>query len=1529
MKRAISFLLAFVLVLSMVPAVSFAAEVRTVYWDPASGADINDGLTETTPVKTVEAAYAALSGADEGTIRLLGTLTLTQQTTFPICAIPVTITGGEIATGSHLLFGGDTTLEHLKLTLTAANNTTYISAEGHKLTIGEGINCTNTTNRFCLTARYGEGSVDGAVLTVKSGKWHNVFAAGYKSATTGNATLNVYGGDVKNLLLPTYSGDVTGNTTINIYGGTLQVAGVAPNETGTITGDVDMNLFGGTIKKVRIRRDQKGSNIQGTATVTVDGDLGGVGIIENINPTGKITKTRLVLKQGILATTPCTFDEVSVEIPEGKTFTLKDCDITANTVNSQGTLLFSGKASMTAQKVIGSLSCDISGSVMEGQLYVTAPAGSSVIFPADTGITEAKGQWRAPGALDESTFRGLVLRAAKDVTVKLYTGYQDGSVVTPTYKVEGEQLISYYYADLPSGNYRSRCTGTGYYSTSQMIYMSPAEVSTCTVHLVTPDKRATTTANNWEPSQVLLYTDEMMAMNASNGDISQWPEYADIFTTPWFTENHAVHQQTTQAQMEAFLNNLDGDGDNMYLYSIGKSAHFEHNVWAAFLTKSDLSGAKTPEEAAARLDKTKPTVLYRAQIHGDEPGAGEAALAMIQRLDGAYGMEILEKINVVILPRTNPDGAQVNKRNLYDDLEPNHDSIVATSREITDFVHLYNLLMPEVVIDGHEYAAYSNYTYIWDADVLVGAGFTPANTDTFAELSEDMVLDTFAALGENDMTYRCYEQNLNAANPNVNRVYASKRGSYSFLLETRGNKAGLIYYPRRIVGQVIAAENLLNYTAENAHSILKTVAEERAAIVERGKTYRSDDTVALTIEKVASDLTFNLDRIYQNGNVKTLSYTPSVWSNVTRSRIAPTAYVIPAGASFTADVLEILDKQNISYTYIPAGSQVFLQQYIGTVDEATLTEEKQVTFGSGAYVMTLDQVGGIILNCMFEPDIKPASSLVSKGFISAVDGVFPIYRYCHDLNAAGFIHYTVSDAVAAHVTVYLDGTNGNDSNDGLSPASAVKTMEQAYAAMAMALQSAGDGSTGTVVISGIYELGTATYNFPSVSFPVIITGATPQDGISFTGGTAADQRYVKLWGDTTFENMYISVNNNYSANLLLANGHKLTVGEGVTTSAKKSDYYFAVVGGGYANEEIVPNTNITILSGNWRTVYVGGYRGSVTDTAKLTVRNATIHQGIYAAYVGNVNHLVMDLMDTTVASGSIFAGTATANSAQKIGAVQKGSTIILGKNVTAPALYCSAKTYGNVQGGVTLILKGADMTKLPVFARYSGLSAAYSTDWITVRLASNLTSDITLDEVMELDLGGYDITGNLTVDGTLTVYDSATDDYDVSDGLYGEITGTVNGTLAAADGYLPAADGFHKFGGQYISGVSLRPSNAGIYYTATFLADEVLLRELETGVAVSLTDMPDADFETDADTLYTAGTNSVLIQNILKGDAEDADRAITDIYAASYVKLPDGTVLVSDTEVAYSLYDILLILKETNPTAFESFCKAHNIVHWF
>ena len=111
-----------------------------------------------------------------------------------------------------------------------------------------------------------------------------------------------------------------------------------------------------------------------------------------------------------------------------------------------------------------------------------------------------------------------------------------------------------------------------------------------------------------------------------------------MFTaTPWFTEEHTEHQMTTQDQMEAFIDKLDDENDNLYVYNVGYSTGYQFPIDVVVVTKSDLSGAADLEAAAAALDSSKPTIFYRAHMHGSEPASCEGALAILQRLDGELG----------------------------------------------------------------------------------------------------------------------------------------------------------------------------------------------------------------------------------------------------------------------------------------------------------------------------------------------------------------------------------------------------------------------------------------------------------------------------------------------------------------------------------------------------------------------------------------------------------------------------------------------------------------------------------------------------------------------------------------------------------------------------------------------------------------------------------------------------------------------------------------------------------------------------
>ena len=195
----------------------------------------------------------------------------------------------------------------------------------------------------------------------------------------------------------------------------------------------------------------------------------------------------------------------------------------------------------------------------------------------------------------------------------------------------------------------------------------------------------------------------------------------------------------------------------------------------------------------------------------------------------------------------------------------------------------------------------------------------------------------------------------------------------------------------------------------------------------------------------------------------------------------------------------------------------------------------------------------------------------------------------------------------------------------------------------------------------------------------------------------------------------------------------------------------------------------------------------------------------------------------------------------------------------------------------------------------------------TLTLLQDTSESVTVDKDMCLDLNGFSINGTVTVQEgyTLRVCDNQTDDYTVEDGVgYGTVAG-VSGNVIPADGYLQITEdagiSYHRI---YLklTAVTLRCSEAGIYYTAKFCSDEVVAAQVKYyGVALRLNKSPDeAYMQKDAvrswftDFTPGAGGNagsSTLLHNIISSacsTANNTTRAQSGVYARPYVQMKDG-----------------------------------------
>lgn len=189
-----------------------------------------------------------------------------------------------------------------------------------------------------------------------------------------------------------------------------------------------------------------------------------------------------------------------------------------------------------------------------------------------------------------------------------------------------------------------------------------------------------------------------------------------------------------------------------------------------------------------------------------------------------------------------------------------------------------------------------------------------------------------------------------------------------------------------------------------------------------------------------------------------------------------------------------------------------------------------------------------------------------------------------------------------------------------------------------------------------------------------------------------------------------------------------------------------------------------------------------------------------------------------------------------------------------------------------------------------------------------------------------DIRGDVTVSGTGTVYgiDHSNDSFksyhvvSFGDGITvaAETVDPIYGSryiaLAEDNGY-----GFHRINIS-LTAVTLRTSQAGLYYKAQYACDDVVAGMVDQyGVVLSLQNMPGADFATEQGDInlatscaapFTSGaeaTSGSVFGIMKEGNKENAARGELKIYANAYIALNNGTVLVADQGEAWSLHDVM------------------------
>ena len=128
---------------------------------------------------------------------------------------------------------------------------------------------------------------------------------------------------------------------------------------------------------------------------------------------------------------------------------------------------------------------------------------------------------------------------------------------------------------------------------------------------------------------------------------ARYPEPSVVISTPAFRSGR--DDFTSQDEMMAFVGDLEAHAHDLRVRIIGRSQEGRAIPLLVFAAPAAGTGTDIVKNG-------KPTVLIIGQQHGNEPAGGEAALALAAELAGE-GARRLAHVNVLIVPRANPDGA--------------------------------------------------------------------------------------------------------------------------------------------------------------------------------------------------------------------------------------------------------------------------------------------------------------------------------------------------------------------------------------------------------------------------------------------------------------------------------------------------------------------------------------------------------------------------------------------------------------------------------------------------------------------------------------------------------------------------------------------------------------------------------------------------------------------------------------------------------------------------------------------------------
>jgi predicted deacylase len=471
------------------------------------------------------------------------------------------------------------------------------------------------------------------------------------------------------------------------------------------------------------------------------------------------------------------------------------------------------------------------------------------------------------------------------------------------------------------------------------------------------------------------------------------------FSTPAFAAGRETLTSFTEANN--FINALVQRHSNAKIEIVGKS---QQGRPLSLLVISSPRG----------FNASLPTVMLMAQQHGNEPAGGEATLVLAKMLLEEKA-QLLDRVNVLIMPNTNPDATELFKRETMNGIDINRDHLllrIPESQAISAAVTKYN---PQLVLDLHEFTVagrwVSKFGAVMHSDALLQAA-TVGNLSPAVQSIQGRYLATARQALESkghrvddyhtsSASAKDLTVSMGGVNVDTGRNVGGLRNAVSLLLETRGVGIGKANYARRVESHVLAATAVMEVAAKDGQTLIQMQQEAGRATSNLACSGNISVVVKHTPERRALNF---LDAKTGEARAIEVDWRSAHKLIIERERTRPCGYLIAADQTLAIqrlrdlgvqvkalaakDVAQTWDTETYVIANEDSGSRQDARGAISDAQNAirmlkVSTQASSVVPSVGAFYVSLNQpLAGLVLAAL-EPDSQ--NSFVANRLMSLED----------------------------------------------------------------------------------------------------------------------------------------------------------------------------------------------------------------------------------------------------------------------------------------------------------------------------------------------------------------------------------------------------------------------------------------------------------------------------------------------------------------------------------------------------------------